>query len=335
MTPPIDASGSVRDLETMFQLLHLRMTAPRKDPQQFAVWKANFAEQIKNVLRSPEARYSRESQAELYKHAARRTPVEVADLDKVDLDRALAFYKARFGDASDFTFVIVGAVDVDKLKPLVATYLGSLPASGRKEKEKDLGLRKVSGVVKKQWHLGQEDKASVQIDLHADETWTREKERDMFIVGQVLSIKLREVMREDMSGVYGVGAGGSIQRLPHQERSFSLRFGCAPARVDELVAAAFAEIDKLAKDGASDDYLAKVKQTFLRNRETELRTNRFWANWLTTATRVGDDPAMILDSDAIVARMTSANVKTAAKKLLDRKQYYQAVLLPAEAPAPK
>jgi hypothetical protein len=35
----------------------------------------------------------------------------------------------------------------------------------------------------------------------------------------------------------------------------------------------------------------------------------------------------------MIARMTSDNVKAAAKRFLDQKQYYQAVLLPAATPA--
>ena len=85
-----------------------------------------------------------------------------------DIANAKGFTKERFGDASDFTFVIVGSVELDKLKPLVETYLASLPGKHRVEKEKDLGIRKLAGVVKKEWKLGQEPKARVQIDFHAD-----------------------------------------------------------------------------------------------------------------------------------------------------------------------
>ena len=36
-----------------------------------------------------------------------------------DLERSLAFYKNRYADASDFTFVFVGRFEPDALKPLV------------------------------------------------------------------------------------------------------------------------------------------------------------------------------------------------------------------------
>ncbi len=329
-TESVEAGASARDLETMFQLVHLEMTAPRKDDQAISVWRTNLADQLANRLRVPEVQFQIQSEDVLYKHNSRYKAPEPADIPKVDAGKALAFYKDRFGDATDFTFVIVGAFDPAQLRPLVETYLASLPAKGRKEKEKDLGIRKVGGVVKQTFRLGQEPKAEVELMFHGDEAWTRDKDRDMYILGQVLSIRLREVLREDKGGVYGVGAGGVISRAPHQERSFTISFGCDPARVDELVKATFDEIAAIARDGIGADYLEKVKQTFTREREVQLRSNGFWIGWLTSAYTYGDDPALVLDPSKMIARMTSANVKAAARRFLDAKQYFEPVLVPAK-----
>jgi zinc protease len=304
------------------------VTEPRKDPEQFAVWQKNSAEQIANQMRSPEFQYARQSVDALYKSNPRTAFPKPEDYAKVDLDKAFAFYKERFGDMSDFTFVIVGDFQLDKLRPLVETYLASLPGKGRKEKEKDVGIRKVPGIVKKEWKLGVEPKASVRLDFHADDTWSKDKERDVYVLGQVLSNRLREELREAKSGVYGVGASGAILRSPHQEREFSISFGCAPERVDELVTAANAEIDAIAKKGIGDEYLDKVKQIYTRSRETDLRTNRFWLSRLQNAYRFGDDPTDIPDTSKTLARITSANVQAAAKHFLDHKQVYEAVRVP-------
>jgi zinc protease len=324
----VTAKASAHDLDIMMQLIYLKMTAPRRDEQAFGVWKTNLTEQLTNLQNSPEFKFGRESFMTEWKNHPRRKLPELADIAKIDMDKALAFYKDRFGDASDFTFVFVGAVDPAKLKPLVETYIASLPAKGRKEKEKDLGIRKAAGVIKKEWKMGSEPKAAVRIDFHGEETWARDKDRDMFILGQVLGIQLREVMREDMGGVYGVRSNGFIARSPHPARSFTISFGCDPKRVDELVKAAMDQIAKLQKEGANDEKLAKVKETFLRSREVELRTNSFWVDWLAKSYRYGDDPAIVLDTAPVVARITSDNVKAAAKRYLDAKQYFQAVLLP-------
>jgi len=329
-TESIEASASARDLEAMFQLVHLEMTAPRKDDRAIEVWRTNVADQLANRLRSPEAQFQIQSQQVLFKNHPRRRAPEPADIEKVDADKALAFYKNRFGDASDFTFVIVGAFDPGQLRPLVETYLGSLPGKGRKERENDVGIRRIAGVIKRTWNLGQEPKARVQLLFHGDETWSRDKDRDLFLLGQVLQIRLREVLREDKGGVYGVGVGGAISRAAHQERSFSISFGCDPARVDELVKAAFDEIAQIQRDGVGDDYLEKVKQTFTRERETRLRNNEFWIGWLSSAYTYGDDPTLVLDPSKMLARATSANMKAAARRYLDTKQYFEPILLPAK-----
>ena len=328
----VNATASARDLEAMFQLIYLRIAEPRRDEEQFNVWRANAAEQTANQQRSPEYQFFKNSAEALYNSNPRKSLAKPEDYGKVDLDRALAFYKDRFGDVSDFTFVIVGELDLAKLRPLVETYLASLPSHGRKEKEKDLGIRKVPGIFKKEWKLGVEPKASVRIDMHGDDTWSKDKERDLFVLGQVLSIRLREEIREEKSGVYGIGANGSISRSPHQERSFNIQFGCDPTRVDELMKAVYAELDAVTKNGIGADYLDKVKQTYTRGRETDLRTNRFWINRLSLAYHYGDDPLEIPDTSKTLARMTSDNVKAAAKHFLDRKQIYTAVRVPEAKP---
>jgi zinc protease len=327
----VEASASARDLETMFQLVHLEMTRPRKDERAIEVWRNNLVDQLENRLRVPEAQFAIQSQAVLYKNHPRQKEPTPADVKKAHADKALAFYRDRFGNAGDFTFVIAGAFEPAQLRPLVETYLASLPAQGRrKEKEKDLGIRKARGVVKRAWNLGQEPKAAVQLRFHGDEGWTRDKDRDMFILEEVLSIRLREVLREDKGGVYGVGVSGFIARAPHQERSFTISFGCDPARVDELVKATFDEIAALQREGIAASYLEKVKQTFLREREVRLRSNGFWVGWLTSAYTYGDDPALVLDPSKMTARMTSDNVRAAAKRYLDKAQYFEPLLLPAK-----
>ncbi len=339
VTESVSASASARDLETMFQLVVLRMTKPRKDDEAIGVWKENVAESLVDSLSNPDARFGIESSKVLWKNHARRKRAEPAEITKIDVDKAFAFYKDRFGDASDFTFVIVGSVDLAKLKPLVETYLASLPAKGRKEQEKDLGVRRVAGVVKQSWALGQDqEKARASLLFHGDEAWSRDKDRDMYILGRVLSMRLREIMREDMGGVYGVGAGGSLTRSPHAERSFTVQFGADPKRVDELLAAARKEIAAIAKTGIGADYLEKVKKIFERERETQLRSNPFWSSWLESSYRYGDDPTIINDPAPMIARMTSDHVKAAARRYLDTRRVFQAVMLPATravAPATK
>jgi zinc protease len=330
----VRASSSVDDLETMLQLVNLTMTAPRKDEQAFAVWKQSTKQWATNRRLSPETAFYEDMRVAYDSKNPRRKPPEPDDVDKVDLDQAMAFYQDRFGDAGDFTFVIVGNVDVATLKPLVEQYLASLPATARKEKEKDIGVKHPKGVTKKEETVGTAPKAAVTVTMYGKEKWTRDGERDIETLAGVLDIRLREVLREDMSGTYGVGVWGDISRIPVQERRFAVQFGCAPENVDKLIKAMWAEIKKVAKSGIGDTYLDKIRETMSRNRQAALVDNGSWAGWLEESARTGDDLTTILDLEGDLARVSSANVKAAAKKYADDKQYFLGIMKPAAADQP-
>ncbi len=129
----VNANASAKDVEAMFQLLYLRITAPRKDPDVFATWKANTSDFLTNQARSPEFLFARDSQAAEFKNNVRRTFPTPDDVAKLDEDKALAFFKDRYGDVSDFTFVIVGEVDMDK--PADGRDVSREPGKNRHERE--------------------------------------------------------------------------------------------------------------------------------------------------------------------------------------------------------
>ncbi|HVV84575.1 MAG TPA: insulinase family protein, partial [Kofleriaceae bacterium] len=331
----VSGSGASDELETMAQLLYLGFTAPRKDPLAFTAWRLGQKTFLAHRDVVPETVFSDAMTDVMTKGNPRRKPVVAADLDDVDLDEALAIYRQRFGDVSDFTFVVVGSFDPAKLRPLVETYLASLPGKGRKDPWKDVGVRRPKGVVEKVVHAGTEPKAAVTITFHGDDRWSRDGERDAFVLAAVLRIRLREILREDMSGVYGVSVGGGVSRKPRQERSFTIRFGCAPANVDALKQAVFAEIARVQKEGVSDEYLEKVKETMRRGWETAQRDNDWWEEKLEDAYLFGDDPRQILDLEQSLARVTAGHVQAAARHFLDPKQYVLGVLLPVDGTPPE
>jgi len=254
-------------------------------------------------------------------------------IEKIDHDKAIALYKERFADLGDFTFVFVGNIDVAKLQPLVETYLGSLPSKGRHEKWRDLDVKFPAGKVEKTWTLGTEPKSYVDLESSALDKWTIDGARDAQILGMVLRIRLREVLREDMGGVYGVSVWAGMTREPKQRRTFGINFGCDPDRVDQLRAAALAEVAKVAKDGIGPEYLEKVTETLRRTRETDLKTNRWWMNQLRQSAYYGDDFAKMTDLGAALARATSDHVKASAKRWFDPKTYVLGIMKPAAGTA--
>src|SRR5690606_22123617 len=204
----LSGRGSIKDLETLFELTYLRFTAPRADRNLFEAYKAQQHQQLVNRDRNPAVVYRDEFLRLLTADHPRRRPLTAQRLEEANLERSFEIYADRFADASDFTFVFVGSFAPETLRPFVERYLASLPASGRTEAPRDHRIRFPSGVVESTVRFGREPRAETQIAFAPpDDLDFRRESTLMTAVTQVLERRLREVMREDLGGTYGVGVG--------------------------------------------------------------------------------------------------------------------------------
>lgn len=316
LSEAISGTASTEDLETMLQLAHLYMTSPRRDEQAFAAWRARRAQEVRNRGLSPERSFMDDVQRFVASDHPRRRPMTPERVEKVNLDRALAIYKDRFADASDFTFVFVGNVDADKLLPLVTTYLGSLPSTHRAERFRDVGVRWPKGAVTMKRARGHEPKSLVLLAFHGEEPWSREADEDLSTLSDILDIRLREVLREDMGGVYGIYTMADFERRPRPQYQFEIFFGCAPDNMAKLEKAVFDEIQAIQQKGIGEDYLHKVREALRRQHELDMKDNQFWRRSIVRALDYGDDPRQILDVEGRVARITAERVQATAKRFL-------------------
>lgn len=329
-------SGSA-DIETMLQLAYLEFTQPRKDPALYASFIAKQREMARNALSRPEAVFSDEYSATLYNNNPRAARVaRPEDFDHVQLDRAFEIYRSRMSSAKGYTFFIVGSFDVEKIKPLLARYLGSLPTGAIPVAYKDLGVRPVRGVVKKDVLKGTEAKSTVSLTFSGDATYNdAERLRLQFLV-DVLNIKLVESLREQKGLIYSGGASGSVSKLPYQNYMVGITLPCAPENVDKVIAATFAEIQKLKDNGAEPADLAKVKANWMENHLKVVRENGYWLGQLQSAQINGTDPHAVLTAAKRVEALTPDDLKAAAQRYFSTDNYVQMVLLPekpAAAPA--
>jgi len=321
-------SASPRDLETMLQLVTLYAVSPRRDETAYRSLMTRVSTVIENRGTSPEAVWSDSLSVTLAQGHARRLPPSQEQLEQVDLDEALAFYRDRFADFSDFTFYLVGAFDVAEVRPLVELYLGSLPSTYRDESWVDVGVRPPSGIEIRTVHKGQEPKAQTAIVFTGPFEYDRPNRLLLGATTDVLDIMLREVLREEMGGTYGASVSATPTRIPVERYGVRISYGVEPERLDELTAATFAVIDSLSTYGASADNLAKVQETRRRSRETDLEENGFWLAAISAYDRDGQPLEDILELDPLLAGLTPEGIGAAARRWLDPERYVQVSLLP-------
>ncbi|MFW5830841.1 MAG: M16 family metallopeptidase [Prolixibacteraceae bacterium] len=275
-----NGSSSVKDVETLLQMVYLYFTEPRFDEISFQSYMARMEGMLENKAASPESAFQDTISVVMADYHERARPMTKEVLQEADFNRIKEIGKERFKNASDFKFFFVGNIDKDEFKLLVEKYLGGIPSVDENEQWNDLNIEEPEGVVEKVVKKGKEDKSLQYIVFHGDFDYNTENRLVLDAVERILSTRLLEVIREDKSSVYSIRANASSSKYPDPEYSVSIYYGTDPAKIEELQQAVFEEIKDFAENGPSDDELAKAKEKMLRQREIARRENNYWLSVL-------------------------------------------------------
>jgi zinc protease len=322
--------GSTRkDLETMFQLIYLTFTAPRADPAAFGVLTGRLKRMLADQQVLPEVAFNNVLTAALSQDHPRARPLTPALVDRMDLAKSLAFYKDRFADASDFTFVFVGSFDLPTMKPLVERYLGGLPALHRNETARDVGIRPPATVVERQVVKGVEPKSQVSIVFTGPFENNEMSRLRISTMGEMLSGNLHQTLRENLGGTYGVSVRSDFTFRPEEEEyRVAISFGCDPDRLDELVKTAWQVIEEFRSTGPATGQMANARIARLRDLETNLRENGYLLNRITAKYEHAEDVAEVFDPRALYDQLTATAIRDAARLYLNPRRYVQVTLRP-------
>lgn len=324
----LSGSASPKDLETLFQMVYLYFTDLNKDEEAYASFITKQKSFLGNLMADPGFYFNNAIGEHRNKGNDRFLGFPTAEkMDNSDYELAYEKYKERFADASDFHFYLVGNVDENKIEMLAEQYLGSLPSTNSKESHAIHDFKPSDSYERFVVNRGEDPKSTVNISWREDKKLSTQEAMAVKALGEVLTIKLVEKLREEESGVYGVGARGNYSKIPYESVSFSISFPCGPENVDRLVESALNEVEKIKKDGVSEKDLAKVKETYLVTYKEDAKTNRYWLNALVRAERNGNDLNEVLKYEEMVNAITAEELKTAANQFLD-KNYFLGILMP-------
>jgi zinc protease len=320
-----------RDLETMFQLIYLTFTQPRADAEAFRVMTGQLGAALANRQAQPDTAFEDALTAAMTQNNLRARPMSPETVAQMNLDKSFAFYKDRYADASDFTFVLIGSFDLPTIKPLVERYLGSLPSLHRKEAGKDLGIRPPTGVVEKQVTKGSAPRSQVGIVFNGPFQNNPQNRLLIRVLADTLAGALQRVLREDLGGTYGVSVTPDTTKRPDEEYRLAINFACDPARTQDLIKALFGVVDQFRTDGPSVSQVADVQAALRRDLEVASHENSYLLNQITYAYQY-DEP--VPDAATLRARydqLSTATLRDAAKTYLDMNRYVKVVLFPEGA----
>ena len=312
-TEGISGSCVTKDLETMLQLTYLCFTAPRRDDDAFA----GYLERMKSFLKNQELQPSTALQDSiarvLYNNNVRARRVTADDLQTLDYDRILKIYGERFANAADFEFYFVGDVG-DSIVPLVAKYLGALPAEKKRER-----YRVVDNVAAEGEHTCIFEKvqdtpnATVVYFYHAPLRESLRNEVLVSMLEQAMTMLYTESVREDEGGAYSIPVRIGLSDYSQKKIMAQIVLPTAPEKMERMMQIVEDGVQKMCNEGPSLDMMQKIREYMLRSHAENLKKNSYWLSTLYQKTRVGLD--LLTGYEKTVSGVTADDVRKLAKRV--------------------
>ena len=332
-TERIQGSSAVKDLETMLQLTYLYFTAPRRDEEAYQTLVSIFRNQLANRDKNPKTTFSDSIQMMSTNHSERTVIFDTTTLKSVNLDKALAVYKARFANPADFTFVFVGNIDPkdQKVKDLICQWLGGLKTKKNcHEQIVDHHITVALGQQKNYFSRQMETTtASNRIQYTSYEMpYTMANDLNMEIIGRILSTRYLESIREREGGSYGVGTYGYMNILPTPSAGLIMQFDTDPKKQERLMEINHEEVQAIIDNGPLASDLQKEKESMLKDYQEDLEKNSYWRQSLYMYYMYGENN--IRDYKAAVEGITAETVQETLRQLVAAGNMFEVVMFPAE-----
>ena len=327
LTESVSGSCPPRDFETMMQLTYLSFTAPRKDNEAFESYKNRLKAALQNKDANPMKAFQDTVSHILYGNHPRMLDLKEEMVDNINYDRIIEMYMDRFKDASDFKFYFVGNINIEEVKPLIAKYLGGLPAINRKETFKDTKMNIRKGNYKKEFAKKQETPMATIMFLFSGKCkYDLRNNITLSFLEQALDMVYTAEIREKEGGTYGVNCNGSLSQYPKEELTLQIVFQTDPDPVKKAKLASIVteQLQKMAKEGPSEEHMQKIKEYMLKNYKDAQKENSYWLSNLNAYFYSGIDSTK--GYEELINNMTAKDVKVFLDKLLKQKNEIQVTM---------
>ncbi len=293
-THGVSGSSTPKDLETALQLVYLTFTAPGLTDEGFGLLQRRFGAMLENQRQSPRYLFGEKVRELTTSGHYSSKSLTAADVQGLDVQVMRRDYAARFGNAADFTFFMVGAFDEATVVPMVEQWLASLPSTGpRRTAFRDMGMTFPKGIERAVVTKGKEPASQNAIAFFADTGLNELEMHRARAASTLVGMRLRDILREQLGGTYGVSVNYGNTAPQKGYGTMTVSFGSAPDRVELLQKAVLDEVTRLRTEGPSADDLQKVQEMERRELETSATQNPYWLGSLQTVHMLGWDAAGI------------------------------------------
>lgn len=323
----INGASSVNDFETLLQLVYSNFTAVRKDSNAYNRFVNFYLTQLENAVLDPTNAYYDSINAISYGYHPRVLLQNVETFRKIDFNTLYSLYEERFSNPADFTFELVGNINLKTIKPLITKYLGGLKTSKKRETWKDTKMRHVKGPLYRE--INKElavDMTTCYVHYLHQQPYNLENSLLVTTLANILRLRYTATIREEEGGSYGVSVSGSSTYQPIHMASLSIMFSTDPDKFKRMLGIVHEQIRLIAEQGPTEEDLSKVKLNLLKQYSENKQDNTWWMSALTSYYRNNLD--LVSGYEKQVEAIDKKAIQDLARRFIEENNVREILLVP-------
>ncbi len=330
LTENINGSANIQDIQSMFELMYLKLTKPKIDKRVEKNIKKVLKSNAKKILRNPLSKFTQEL-SKWYQNNNPRVFFDTPkNIDKLDRNSMLKIFKDRFSDFNNFDFAIIGDINKTQIEPLINKYLANLPTKNRQENFIDRKMNYKKGKQYFNRNYNNKNISNIFLLYRAKIPFTQKKDISLHALISILKVRLRELIREEKSGVYGISVNGNIPLLrKNRDSSLTIYFTCDPKRKDELIKYIYNTIKEIKEKPVTQKELNTYKKKFKVTHEINMRENSYWLSKMINNYKFDIPLLNIYKLPKMIDNITPKDIKEIANDIF-RENILQAELNPKD-----
>ena len=322
-TSYLTGSSTIKDLQTLFELVYASFTDVSADQKAFDSLTASAKSMLANQESNPAFIFQKKQEGTLYQNNPMKQLPSVELINSIDYPKTIELYKEAVKNAADYTFLLVGNIDEKQLKEYLVQYVATLPAATPSKSAILTPISIAPGQIMEEFDIKSQTPQVFLFDClsQAGLPYNAENMVKLDLLGDIVDMIFIETLREEMGGTYSPQVWTEFS--PFKDKWTLNWFVVTNAEQQkEIRERAISEVNNLLLNGADPVKFSKVKEAAIKQYENGVRRNAYWNNYLRLAD-MGYN--LITDHKAALENLTLDKFNAFIKNVYDGKNRIELV----------
>lgn len=309
------ATADSQQLDKLFQLMSLKLTAPKFDADKLATAKTQFA--LSYAKLPVERRFLDKINEHSFSHSHRLLTDPQGVWRDFSAEQLRQRYTAAFTLTPQATLIVIGNAKPHEIESAIKQWIAGLPVQqGITHQWQDNHINPVMTSFAQNYPMASSDKTMTSMLYSATAAWDPQTQLSLELIDHVVNLRLRYFVREQASGVYAIIFSQQLMKLPTPYYLARLNFTASPQRVKELQALAHDIVLKTASEGISEKELALAKKAWLVDWQEKRASATYWVSALGQIAMDDNAFARLNQDKERVEKLTVSEVNHTARAVM-------------------